>query len=216
MAQILEIHPTHPQPRKLAQAVQMLRAGGVLAVPTDSSYALVCHIDDRDAATRLRRLRGLSDKHHLTLLCCDLSQLAHYAVVDNPQFRLMKQATPGAYTFILEATRQVPKRLSHPSRKTIGLRVPDHPVTQALLAAMGEPLLGTTLMLPGEDEPLNDAHEIAQQLGSGPLRIEAVLDAGACALTPSTVLDLTPMSTGAAAQVLRAGSGDLRRVGLSS
>ncbi|TSE18731.1 Threonylcarbamoyl-AMP synthase [Tepidimonas alkaliphilus] len=212
MAQRFELHPTHPQPRLLRQAVQMLQAGGVLAVPTDSSYALVCHLDDKAAAERLRRIRGVDERHHLTLLCRDLSELAAYARVDNRQYRLLKAATPGPYTFILTATREVPRRLSHPSRKTIGLRVPDHPVPLALLAAHGAPLLATTLILPGQTEPLNDAEEIRARLQH---ELAAVLDAGACPAQPTTVVDLTPMDGGGEPEVVRRGRGPLASLGLA-
>src|SRR5688572_17426482 len=154
MSQYFEVHPENPQPRLLKQAAQILHAGGIAAVPTDSSYALVCQLDDKAAAENLRRIRGVDDKHHLTLLCRDLSVLASYARVDNRQYRLLKQGTPGPYTFILEATKEVPRRVSHPQRRTIGLRVPDHKVTQELLALVGEPLLSTTLIAPGESEPM--------------------------------------------------------------
>src|SRR5574343_1336298 len=163
MAQFFSVHPDNPQPRLLKQAVQLLNQGQVLAVPTDSSYALVCHVDDKAAADQLRRIRGIDEKHHLTLLCRDLSELANYARVDNRQYRLLKQATPGPFTFILEATKEVPRRVSHPSRRTIGLRVPDHRVTQELLAIFGQPLLATTLIPPGEQDPLNDAQEISER-----------------------------------------------------
>ena len=163
MAQYFEVHPDNPQPRLLKQAVQILHAGGIAAIPTDSSYALVCHLDDKTAAEQLRRIRGVDDKHHLTLLCRDLSELASYARVDNRQYRLLKQGTPGPYTFILEATHEVPRRVSHPSRRTIGLRVPDHAVTQALLELLGQPLLATTLIPAGETEPLNDPAEIRER-----------------------------------------------------
>ncbi|MEG3003003.1 MAG: L-threonylcarbamoyladenylate synthase, partial [Comamonas sp.] len=163
MAQYFEIHPVDPQPRLLQQAADILRGGGILAVPTDSSYALVCHLDDKNAVDRLRRIRQINDKHHLTLLCRDLSELANYARVDNRQYRLMKLATPGPYTFILDATKEVPRRVSHPSRKTIGLRVPDRKGLQMLLELHGEPLLGTTLIAPGETEPLNDPDDIRER-----------------------------------------------------
>lgn len=211
MTQYFELHPDNPQPRLLKQAAALLERGGILAMPTDSSYALVCRLDDRDAADRLRRVRGISDKHHLTLLCRDLSELASYATVDNRQFRLMKLATPGPYTFILDATREVPRRVSHPSRKTIGLRVPDHRTTSAVLELLGTALLGTTLILPGETDPLNDAQDIRDRLHNA---IDGVLDAGACPLEPTTVLDLTPMSSGAAPLVLREGRGSLQALGL--
>jgi tRNA threonylcarbamoyl adenosine modification protein (Sua5/YciO/YrdC/YwlC family) len=211
MAQFFEVHPDNPQPRLLRQAVALLEQGGVLAVPTDSSYALACHLDDKGAADRLRQIRGVDDKHHLTLLCRDLSELASYARVDNRQYRLLKSATPGAYTFILEATREVPRRVSHPQRKTIGLRVPQHHALQALLALHGAPLLATTLILPEEDQPLNDAHEIRERLER---TLAGVIDAGACASEPTTVVDLSPMGDGGAPIVLREGRGELAALGL--
>ena len=183
----------------------------MLAVPTDSSYALVCHLDDKNAADQLRRIRQVDDKHHLTLLCRDLSELASYARVDNRQFRLLKLATPGAYTFILEATKEVPRRVSHPSRKTIGLRVPEHRTLQELLALHGAPLLATTLIPPGETEPLNDAHGIREQFEHA---LAAVVDAGACPSAPTTVIDLTPMGTGGEPEVVRQGRGSLQALGL--
>ena len=203
MSQFFEIHPDNPQARLLRQAVQLLAKGGVLAVPTDSSYALVCHLDDKAAADRLRRIRQVDDRHHLTLLCRDLSELASYARVDNRQYRLLKQATPGAYTFILEASKEVPRRVSHPSRKTIGLRVPDHGVLLALLA--------TTLIAPGETEPMNDAQEIRERFEK---QIGAVIDAGACASEPTTVVDLTPMGAGDEPLLVRQGRGALAVLGL--
>lgn len=211
MAQYFEIHPDNPQPRLLKQAVLLLQKGGVLAIPTDSSYALVCQLDDRDAVERLRRIRGVTDKHHLTLLCRDLSELANYATVDNRQFRLMKLATPGPYTFILDATREVPRRVSHPSRKTIGLRVPSHKCTQMLLELMGAPLLATTLILPEQDEPLNDPEEIREHLER---QVEGIVDAGACPLEATTVLDLTTMVNNGTPVVVRQGRGSLQPLGL--
>ena len=177
------------------------------AVPTDSSYALVCHLDDKTAVETLRRIRAVDERHHLTLLCRDLSELASYARVDNQQYRLLKSATPGAYTFILEATKEVPRRVSHPSRRTIGLRVPDHIVTQALLAEMGEPLLATTLIMPGETQALNDAHEIRERLQK---QVQAVVDAGACPMEPTSVIDLSDGEP----RVVRQGRGDLAALGL--
>ena len=174
MSQFFSVHPDNPQPRLLKQAVQLLQGGGVLAVPTDSSYALVCHLDDKDAVDRLRRIRQVDDKHHLTLLCRDLSELASYARVDNRQYRLLKVATPGAYTFILEASKEVPRRVSHPSRKTIGLRVPDHRVLLDLLEQHGTALLATTLIPPGESEPMNDAEAIRERFQHD---LAAVIDA---------------------------------------
>lgn len=207
MAQLFEVHPENPHIRLLKQAVALLQKGEVLAVPTDSSYALVCHLDDKAAADKLRRIRGVDDKHHLTLLCRDLSELANYAKVDNQQFRLIKSATPGPFTFILEASKEVPRRLSHPARKTIGLRVPDHKVLQALLALHEGPLLATTLIAPGEAEPMNDAAEIRQQYEH---QIAAVIDAGACALEPTTVVDLTHGEP----EIIREGRGALSVLGL--
>lgn len=211
MALYFEVHPDNPQPRLLHQAVQQLHRGGVLAVPTDSSYALVCHLDDKAASDRLRRIRQVDDKHHLTLLCRDLSELANYAKVDNRQYRLLKAATPGAYTFILEASKEVPRRLSHPSRKTIGLRVPDHNALLALLDVHDAPLLATTLIPPGENQPLNDAHDIAERFEHA---VDGVLDAGACPMEPTTVIDLTPMGTGGDPAVVREGRGSLSALGL--
>jgi tRNA threonylcarbamoyl adenosine modification protein (Sua5/YciO/YrdC/YwlC family) len=207
MAQYFEVHPDNPQTRLLKQAVVLLEKGGILAVPTDSSYALVCHLDDKTAVDNLRRIRGVDDKHHLTLLCRDLSELASYARVDNTQYRLLKSATPGPYTFILEASKEVPRRISHPSRKTIGLRVPQHTVLQELLALYGSALLATTLIAPGDTEPMNDANEIRERFEK---TIAGVIDAGACALEPTTVIDLT----GAEPQLIRQGGGDLARLGL--
>jgi tRNA threonylcarbamoyl adenosine modification protein (Sua5/YciO/YrdC/YwlC family) len=208
MSQYFELHPEDPQPRLLKQAAQILHGGGVCAVPTDSSYALVCHLDDKAAAEKLRRIRQVDEKHHLTLLCRDLSELASYARVDNQQYRLLKLATPGPFTFILEATKEVPRRLSHPSRRTIGLRVPEHRVTQALLEQLGgQPLLATTLILPGESEPLNDPEEIRTRLQK---QVDAVLDAGACPMEPTTVIDLT----GDEPTLVRQGRGDASALGL--
>jgi len=207
VSQFFEVHPQNPQPRLLKQAAQILADGGIAAVPTDSSYALVCRLDDKAAAEGLRRIRQVDDKHHLSLLCRDLSELAVYARVDNRQFRLLKLGTPGPFTFILEATKEVPRRLSHPSRRTIGLRVPDHKVTQELLALLGAPLLATTLIAPGETEPLNDPDEIRERFQKV---LAAVVDAGACPMEPTTVVDLS----GDEPQVLRLGRGDPVRLGL--
>ncbi len=207
MAQHFSVHPDNPQPRLLKQAAALLTQGGVLAVPTDSSYALACQLDDKAAADQLRRIRHVDDKHHLTLLCRDLRELANYARVDNAQFRLLKNATPGPFTFILEASKEVPRRVSHPQRKTIGLRVPEHPALQALLEVHGAPLLATTLILPGETEPLNDPEEILERLDK---QIAGVIDSGACPLEPTTVVDLS----GDAPEVLRRGRGDPAALGL--
>jgi tRNA threonylcarbamoyl adenosine modification protein (Sua5/YciO/YrdC/YwlC family) len=208
VSQYFELHPTHPQPRLLKQAAQILHDGGIAAVPTDSSYALVCHLDDKAAAERLRRIRGVDDKHHLTLLCRDLSELARFARVDNRQYRLLKLGTPGPFTFILEATKEVPRRLSHPSRRTIGLRVPEHLALQALLEVFGQPLLATTLIPPGETEALNDAQDIRERFEK---LLQAVLDAGACPLQPTTVIDLS----GDEPVLVRQGRGDPARLGLA-
>lgn len=207
MAQYFEVHPDNPQARLLKQAAQILHGGGIAAIPTDSSYALVCHLDDKAAAENLRRIRGVDDKHHLTLLCRDLSELASYAKVDNRQYRLLKLGTPGPFTFLLEATKEVPRRVSHPSRRTIGLRVPDHRVTQELLAAFGQPLLATTLIPPGETEPLNDPQEIRERFEK---LIQLVIDAQACAAEPTTVVDLS----GDEPAVVRVGRGPLEVLGL--
>ena len=207
MSQLFEVHPQNPQPRLLKQAAQILQAGGIAAVPTDSSYALVCRLDDKAAAENLRRIRQVDDKHHLTLLCKDLSELARFAKVDNRQYRMLKLGTPGPYTFILEATKEVPRRLSHPSRRTIGLRVPEHKVLQELLALFGEPLLATTLIAPGDAEPMNDATEIRTRFQK---QLQAMVDAGACPMAPTTVVDLS----GDEPVLLRQGRGDLSRLGL--
>ncbi len=211
MAQFFEVHPDNPHIRLLKQAVSLLERGGIAAVPTDSSYALVCHLDDKAAADALRRIRGVDDKHHLTLLCSDLSELANYARVDNRQFRLIKTATPGPYTFILEASKEVPRRLSHPSRKTIGLRVPEHKTLQCLLELHGAPLLATTLIPRGETEPLNDAHAIRDLMEH---ELALVIDAGACYQQPTTVIDLTGMGDGGEPVVIRQGRGDVAILGL--
>lgn len=207
MAQYFEVHPENPQHRLLKQAIALLDKGGIVAVPTDSSYALVCHLDDKAAVDKMRAIRGVDDKHHLTLLCRDLSELASYARVDNRQFRLLKAATPGAYTFILEASKEVPRRVSHPKRLTIGLRVPAHHVLQELLALYGSALLATTLIAKGDTEPLNDASDIRDRFEH---QIAAVLDAGACAREPTTVVDLT----GEEPELIRLGGGDPALLGL--
>jgi tRNA threonylcarbamoyl adenosine modification protein (Sua5/YciO/YrdC/YwlC family) len=206
LAQHFAVHPTHPQPRLIRRAADIVRGGGLAAYPTDSCYALGCHLGDADAQQRLRRVRGMDEKHHLTLMCRDLAEIAAYAVVDNAQFRLLRQATPGSYTFILRATKEVPRRLQHPRRRTIGVRVPAHAVTQALLAELGEPMLSATLMLPGAEAPLADAGEIRAALEH---ELDVVLDAGSCGTEPSTVIDLT----GETPVVLRRGKGPLEIFG---
>jgi tRNA threonylcarbamoyl adenosine modification protein (Sua5/YciO/YrdC/YwlC family) len=200
MAQYFVIHPTHPQARLIARAAEIVRTGGVIAYPTDSCYALGCHVGDKAAMERLRRIRGVDERHHFTLMCRDLSEIGTYARVDNAQYRLLRMLTPGSYTFILEGTKDLPRRILNPRRKTIGLRVPDHPVALALLAELGEPLLSTTLILPGDDAPLEDAGEIRTRLERD---VELVLDGGPCGTAPTTVVDLT----GAVPEVLRAGKG---------
>ncbi len=208
MAQLFVVHPENPQIRLLKQAAELLADGGLVAVPTDSSYAVVARLDDKAAADALRRLRGLDDRHHLTLLCRDLAEIGHFARVDNQQYRLLKMATPGPWTFILEATREVPRRVSHPSRKTIGIRVPNHRVTLALIEAAGSPLMSTTLIPQDEDDPLNDAHIIFERYGN---QLSAVIDGGACPLQPTTVIDLTS----ATPEIVRRGQGDLSALGLA-
>jgi tRNA threonylcarbamoyl adenosine modification protein (Sua5/YciO/YrdC/YwlC family) len=207
MSQFFRIHPDNPQLRLIKQAAQIIHAGGIVALPTDSCYALVCHLDDKAAVERLRRIRAVDDKHHLTLLCRDLSEIALYARVDNQQYRLLKATTPGPYTVILEATREVPRRLSHPSRKTIGLRVPENRIAHALLDELGQPLIGTTLILPDAAQPLTDPEDIRDGLER---QIELVIDGGACSLEPTTVIDLT----GEEPVLVRQGRGDPALFGL--
>lgn len=207
MSQFFSIHPQNPQPRLIKQAAEIIRGGGIVVYPTDSCYALGCHIGDKAAMERIRRIRGIDDRHHLTLVCRDLSELASYARVDNQQFRLLKAATPGSYVFILEATRELPKRLQHPKRRTIGLRIPDHPVVDALLAELGEPILSSTLLLQDDELPLTDAHEIRERLEH---LVDLVLDGGSCGIEPSTVVDLT----GPTPVVTREGKGSLTPFGL--
>lgn len=200
--QYLVIHPDNPQPRLISQAVAVLRHGGIVAYPTDSSYALGCHLGDKAALERIRRIRQLDEQHNFTLMCQDLSELATYARVGNQAFRLLKALTPGPYTFILTASREVPRRLQHPRRKTIGLRVPDHPIAQALLETLGEPMLSVTLILPGEDMPLTDPEEIRERLEK---QVDVIIDGGYCGHEPTTVIDLS----GETPVVLRHGKGDI-------
>ncbi len=207
MSQFFTIHPDNPQPRLIKQAAAILRDGGVVALPTDSSYALACHLGDKNAQDKIRAIRAVDDKHHFTLMCRDLSEIAVYARIDNQQFRLLKANTPGSYTFILEATREVPKRLQHPKRNTIGLRVPDHPITLALLAELDEPLLSMTLILPDETMPMHEAETIRDQLEH---QLDLIVDAGACGIEPTTVIDLTHGEP----QLMRAGCGALSPFGL--
>ena len=207
MARIVNIHPETPQERLLIQAAQFIRDGAVVALPTDSCYALACHLGDKEALDRIRLIRQMDDRHHLTLMCRDLSEIANYARVDNAQYRLLKATTPGSYTFILEGSKELPRRVMHPKRKTIGLRIPDHPVALALLAELGEPLLTTTLQLPGDDGPLTEGWEIQDRLNE---QLELILDAGHCGTEPTTVIDLT----GSAPELVRAGRGPLAPLGL--
>jgi tRNA threonylcarbamoyl adenosine modification protein (Sua5/YciO/YrdC/YwlC family) len=206
MSQFFQIHADNPQQRLINQAAEIIHRGGIVAMPTDSSYALVCHLDDKDAVTRLRRLRGVDDKHLLTLLCRDLAEIALYAKVDNKQYRLLKAATPGSYTMILEATKEVPRRISHPSRKTIGLRVPENKIALALLEQLGQPLLGTTLILPGDEHPLTNADSVRDRLEK---QVDLIIDGGACSLEPTTVVDLS----GDEPVLIRAGRGPLALFG---
>jgi tRNA threonylcarbamoyl adenosine modification protein (Sua5/YciO/YrdC/YwlC family) len=188
MSQFFTVHPINPQPRLIKQAADLVRNGAVIVYPTDSCYALGCHLGDKEAMARIRQIRGVDDKHHMTMVCRDLSELARYARVDNVQFRLLKNNTPGSYTFILEATKEVPKRLQHPKRSTIGVRIPDHPVALALLEELGEPLISSTLILPNEEFAMNDAEQIRDLLQH---QIDLVVDGGAVGLDQTTVIDLT-------------------------
>jgi len=207
MSQYFEIHPLNPQSRLVKQAAQILQKGGLIALPTDSSYALACRLDDKGAVERLRRLRGIDDRHHLTLMCRDLSELGNFARVDNRQYRWLKGATPGPYVFILEATKEVPRRLSHPARKTIGVRVPEHAIPLALLGETGEPLISATLQMPGDEAPLNDPAEIRARLEK---QLDLVVCGGAAPAQPTTVIDLTSGEP----ELIRAGRGDVERFGL--
>jgi tRNA threonylcarbamoyl adenosine modification protein (Sua5/YciO/YrdC/YwlC family) len=199
---LIEVHPTHPQPRRILDIVEEIRRGGLIAYPTDSSYAFGCHIGDKRAMGRIRSIRKTDKNHNFTLICSDLSEISTYARVDNWAYRLLKSLTPGPYTFILEATRQVPKRLQNPKRRTIGLRVPDHPVVHAILKELGEPIMSSTLLLPGADLPLNDAIEIEVAIGD---RIDLIVDAGPTGIEPTSVIDLS----GGSVRILREGRGDV-------
>ncbi|MBC7205699.1 MAG: threonylcarbamoyl-AMP synthase [Methyloversatilis sp.] len=207
MAQLFTVHPDNPQPRLIRQAADILRDGGLAAIPTDCAWSLVGHVGDARVLERIRRIRDVDVHHHFTMMCRDLSDIANLAKVDNAQFRLLKSATPGPYTFILEATRELPRRILHPKRKTIGLRVPDHPVVSALLEALGEPLLGSTLLLPGEELPLTDAEDIRERLQH---ELDLVIDAGHCGTQPTSVIDLSSGTP----ELVRAGAGDVARFGL--
>ena len=207
MAQFFSIHPDNPQPRLIKQAADMLRNGAVIVYPTDSGYALGCHLDDKDAVARIRQIRGVDDKHHMTLVCRDLSELARYARVDNAQFRLLKNNTPGSYTFILDATKEVPRRLQHPKRSTVGLRIPDHPVALALLQELGEPLLSATLILPDANQPLTDVDEIREHLER---LVDLIIEGGMVGVEPTTVIDLT----GEVPVLVRRGKGEVSHLGI--
>lgn len=206
MSQFFTLHPTHPEPRLIKRAVEILRNGGVIAYPTDSCYALGCHIGDKTAMERIRRIRDVDERHHFTLVCRDLSDIGTFAKVNNAQYRLLKTHTPGSYTFILQATRELPRRLAHPKRATIGVRVPEHPATLALLAELNEPILSSTLMLPGEDFPLNDVQEIRARLEK---HLDLIIDGGACGVEPTSVIDLS----GEEPILVRAGKGDITAFG---
>ncbi len=202
MARIVELHPSDPQPRRVAEIVALIRQGGLVAYPTDSSYAVGCHIGDKKAMDRIHKIRRTDKKHNFTLICSDLSEISSYARVDNWSYRLLKSMTPGPYTFILEATREVPKRLQNPKRRTIGLRVPDHPIVHAILETLGEPIMSSTLQLPGDVLPLTDVHEINDRVGH---QIELIIDAGTSGIEPTSVIDLS----GGTIDVLRVGRGDV-------
>ena len=202
MARIVEIHPSDPQPRRIAEVVATIRGGGLVAYPTDSSYAFGCHIGDKRAMDRIRRIRRTDKKHNFTLVCSDLSEISLYAQFDNWAYRLMKSLTPGPYTFILQATREVPKRLQNPRRRTIGLRVPDHAIVHAMLDALGEPIMSSTLTLPGDDLPLTAVVEIEERIGH---QIELIIDGGPTGFEPTSVIDLS----GGSVEILRVGRGDV-------
>ena len=202
MAKLIDIHPSDPQPRRIGEIVQIIRDGGLIAYPTDSSYAFGCHIGDKRAIERIHRIRRTDKKHNFTLVCSDLSEISIYARVENWAYRLIKSMTPGPYTFILPATREVPKRLQNPKRRTIGLRVPGHPLVHAVLERLGEPIMSSTLTLPGDSMPLTDPFEIEDRIGH---EIDAIVDAGPTGIEPTSVLDMT----GGAVKVLRAGRGDV-------
>lgn len=202
MARIVKIHPDNPQPRRVAEVVAVIRQGGLIAYPTDSSYAFGCHIGDKRAMERIRRIRRTDKRHNFTLVCNDLSEISLYARVDNWAYRLVRSMTPGAYTFILQATREVPKRLQNPKRRTIGLRVPDHPVVSLMLQTLGEPIMSSTLLLPGDDLPITDPLEIEERIGSD---IEMIVDAGPTGIEPTSVIDLSNGTV----EVLRVGRGDV-------
>ena len=208
MSQFFTLHRTHPETRLIKRAVDIVRKGGLIAYPTDSCYALGCHIGDKSAMERIRRVRGVDERHHFTLVCRDLSDIGTFAKVNNAQYRLLKAHTPGTYTFILDATRELPRRLAHPKRATVGVRVPEHPVTHALLTELSEPLLSSTLMLPGDENPLNDAEAIRARLEH---EVDLILDGGTCGIEPTTVIDLS----GPEPILIRKGKGDIASIGFA-
>lgn len=208
MAQFFSIHTDTPHLRLIRQAVAIVRGGGIIVYPTDSCYALGCHLGDKNAMTRIRTIREVDERHHFTLVCRNLAEISTYAKVDNSQYRLLKATTPGSYTFILQATREVPRRMQHPKRNTIGLRIPDHPVVLALLEELGEPLLSSTLILPGDELPLNDAEEIRARLEH---QVELIMDAGSCGIDMTTVIDLTTDVP----ELIRPGKGSMEPFGIS-
>ncbi|HET8594123.1 MAG TPA: L-threonylcarbamoyladenylate synthase [Intrasporangium sp.] len=201
MARYFDVHPVDPQPRAIRQVVQILQDGGLIAYPTDSCFALGCSLDNREGKERITRIRHLDDKHHFTLVCADFAQLGQFVHLDNAVFRAVKAATPGPYTFILPATREVPRRLLHPKKKTVGVRIPEHPVVRALLGELGEPILSSTLLLPGMDDPLTDGWTIKEELDHS---VDAVIDSGECGLEPTTVVDFSDGYP----EVVRVGAGD--------
>jgi tRNA threonylcarbamoyl adenosine modification protein (Sua5/YciO/YrdC/YwlC family) len=206
MARLVELHPTNPQPRRVAEIVAVVRQGGLIVYPTDSSFAFGCYIGDKRAMDRIQRIRKTDKSHNFTLVCSDLSEISLYARVENWAYRLMKSLTPGPYTFILQATREVPKRLQNPKRRTIGLRVPDHPIVQAMLLSLGEPIMSSTLLMPGDDFPLTDVNEIEDRLGS---QVDLIIDGGPTGIEPTTVIDLSSGQV----EVLRKGRGDVSSLG---
>ena len=208
MSQFFTLHRTHPEIRLIKRAVEIVRKGGLIAYPTDSCYALGCHIGDKAAMERIRRVRGVDERHHFTLVCRDLSDIGTFAKVNNAQYRLLKAHTPGTYTFILEATRELPRRLAHPKRATVGVRVPEHPVTHALLTELNEPLLSSTLMLPGDENPLNDAEAIRARLEH---EVDLILDGGTCGIEPTTVIDLSELEP----ILIRKGKGEVASFGFA-
>ena len=204
MARYFDVHPQNPQPRSIGQVVDLVRSGGLIAYPTDSCFALGCSLGNRDGLERIRQIRKLDDRHHFTLVCAEFAQLGQFVQISNSVFRAVKASTPGSYTFILPATKEAPKQLLHPKKKTVGVRIPDHATTQALLAELGEPLLSSTLLLPGHDEPMTHGWEIKEELEN---QVDAVIDSGDCGTEPTTVVDLS----GDEPEIVRHGAGDPSR-----